>query len=142
MVCLLSISSSSREDGSFGSIKFCSCPVLDVQFQFMRSPSRKSNILNTCFHLKSENGLLCIRALPILCLYSNTSPIRLPVKSLTSIFKASKVSGLLQLRDSKDSSVRLLCPRLETGSSWNIREEVSTECDPGSRGNGDQTRTR
>ena len=45
-----------------------------------------------------------------MCLDSNISPIRLPVKSLTSIFKASKVSGLLQLRDSKDSSVRLSCP--------------------------------
>ena len=43
--------------------------------------------------------------------------------------KAFKVSGLLQLRDSKDTSVRLSCPRLETGSSWNVREAVNTaEC--------------
>ena len=64
-----------------------------------------------------------------LCLYSNISPCRLPITSLTSIFKASKVSGFLQLRDSKDRSVSLSCPRLETGSSWKVREAVNTaEC--------------
>ena len=43
--------------------------------------------------------------------------------------KALKVSGLLQLRDSKDSLVLLSCPCWETGSSWNVREAVNTaEC--------------
>ena len=49
-------------------------------------------------------------------IYSNISPIQLSVQSLSCIFKASKVSGLLQLRDSKDSSVSLSCTRSEIGS--------------------------
>ena len=85
--------------------------------------------LERLFSVKIRKWLGLHQSTTNLCLYSNSSPIRLPVKSLTSIFKASKVSGLLQLRDSKDTSVRLSCPRLETGSSWNVREAVNTaEC--------------
>ena len=61
-----------------------------------------------------------------LCMYSSSSPIRLPITSLTSIYKSSKVSGDLMLRDSKDQSVSKSCPILETGSSWRAREAVNT----------------
>ena len=61
-----------------------------------------------------------------LCLYSSISPCRLPISSLTSIFKASKVSGDLMLRDSRDKYVSASCPILETGTSWRVREAVNT----------------
>lgn len=56
--------------------------------------------LEHLFSVKIRKWLGLHQSTTNLCLYSTTSPIRLPVKSLTSIFKASKVSGLLQMRDS------------------------------------------
>ena len=48
--------------------------------------------------------------------YSSTSPCPLPIKSLTSILKAAKVSGHLLLRDSFDPVVNTSVPHLKTNS--------------------------
>ena len=48
-------------------------------------------------------------------LYSLISPCPLPIKSLTSILKSSKISGHLLLRDSKDPLVSSVSPSLKSG---------------------------
>ena len=58
-----------------------------------------------------------------LCLYSSTSPCPIPVKSLTSIFKSSKISGHLLLRDSRDPLVSSSLPTLKAGS-WDIKKTI------------------
>ena len=58
-----------------------------------------------------------------LCLYSSTSPCPIPVKSLTSIFKSSKISGHLLLRDSRDPLVSSSVPTLKAGS-WDIKKTI------------------
>ena len=84
--------------------------------------------LECLFSVKIIKWLALHQSTTNLCFYSNITPTRLPVKSLTSIFKASTVSGVLQLRDSKDGQ-KTSCPCLETGSSWNAWGAVNTaEC--------------
>ena len=58
-----------------------------------------------------------------ICFYSSSSPCPLPIKSLTSIFKSCKISGLLLLRDSKDPLVSGNKPNLKSGS-WNANGAV------------------
>ena len=60
-----------------------------------------------------------------LCLYAASSPCPLPIKSLTSILKASKISGHLLLRDSKDNLVSSCKPKLKSGS-WKVEDTVSS----------------
>ena len=50
-----------------------------------------------------------------LSLYSFISPCPLPIKSLISILKSSKISGYLLLRDSKDPLVSSVSPSLKSG---------------------------
>ena len=59
-----------------------------------------------------------------LALYSKSSPCPLPFTSLTSLFKTSKVSAHLQLRDSKDPVVSSSVPVLKTGKKWSVSESV------------------
>ena len=59
------------------------------------------------------------------CLYASSSPCPLPVKSLTSILKSSKISGHLLLRDSQDPLVSGNTPDLKSGS-WNVKEAVNS----------------
>ena len=58
-----------------------------------------------------------------ICFYSSSSPCPLPIKSLTSIFKSCKISGLLLLRDSRDPLVSGNKPNLKSGS-WNANGAV------------------
>ena len=58
-----------------------------------------------------------------ICLYSSSSPCPLPIKSLTSILKSSKISGHLLLRDSQDPLVSGSTPVLKSGS-WKVEEAV------------------
>ena len=58
-----------------------------------------------------------------ICLYSSTSPCPLPIKSLTSILKAAKVSGHLLLRDSLDPLVNTSVPHLKVGE-WKVEDVV------------------
>ena len=58
-----------------------------------------------------------------ICLYSSTSPCPLPIKSLTSILKAAKVSGHLLLRDSLDPIVNTSVPHLKVGE-WKVEDVV------------------
>ena len=51
-----------------------------------------------------------------LCFYSADSPCHLPVKSLTSVLKASKISGHLLLKHSHDPLVSSCPPKLKAGS--------------------------
>ena len=63
-----------------------------------------------------------------ICFYSSSSPCPLPIKSLTSIFKSCKISGLLLLRDSKDPLVSGNRPNLKSGSwnaNWAVRSAES-----------------
>ena len=57
------------------------------------------------------------------CLYSSVSPCPLPLKSLSSVLKAAKVSGHLLLRDSTDQKVAEANINLKCGN-WKVGEEV------------------
>ena len=56
-------------------------------------------------------------------LYSSTSPYPLPIKSLTSLLKAAKVSGHLLLIDSLDPLVNMSVPHLKVGE-WKVEDVV------------------
>ena len=58
-----------------------------------------------------------------LCFYSSVSSCPLPIKSLSSVLKASKFSGYLLLRNSKDPLVSSCVPKLQTGS-WKVEDAV------------------
>ena len=60
-----------------------------------------------------------------LSFYSSISPCPLPIKSLTSILKSSKISGYLLLRDSKDPLVSLVSPNLKSGH-WKAASATQT----------------
>ena len=53
--------------------------------------------------------------------YSSASP--LPVRSLTSVLKSSKISGHLLLKHSRDASVSSCVPKLLAGN-WQVEETV------------------
>ena len=59
-----------------------------------------------------------------ICLYSASSPCPLPLKSLSAIWKSSKVSGQLLLRDSKDPFVSKADIPLKAGK-WEPKEAVN-----------------
>ena len=58
-----------------------------------------------------------------LCFYSSASPCPLPIKSLSSALKASKISGHLLLRNSQDLLVSSCVPKLRTGT-WKVEDAV------------------
>ena len=58
-----------------------------------------------------------------LCFYSSVSPCPLPVKSLSSALKASKISGHLLLRNSQDPLVSSCIPKLQAGT-WKVQDAV------------------
>ena len=58
-----------------------------------------------------------------LCFYSSASPCLLPIKSLSSALKASKISGHLLLRNSQDPLVSSCVPKLQTGT-WKVEDAV------------------
>ena len=58
-----------------------------------------------------------------LCFYSSVSLCPLPIKSLSSALKASKISGHLLLRNSKDPLVSSCVPKLQTGT-WKVKDAV------------------
>ena len=64
------------------------------------------------------------RSISSLALYSKSSPCPLPFTSLTSLFKTTKASAHLQLRDSKDPIVASSVPTLDTGKNWSVSECV------------------
>ena len=55
--------------------------------------------------------------------YSSASPCPLPVRSLTSVLKSSKISGHLLLKHSRDASVSSCVPKLQAGN-WQVEEAV------------------
>ena len=58
-----------------------------------------------------------------LCFYSSASLCPLPVKSLSSALKASRISGHLLLRNSQDPLVSSCVPKLRTGT-WKVEDAV------------------
>ena len=58
-----------------------------------------------------------------IALYSKHSPCPLPIKSISSIFKAAKISGHLLLRDSHDPSISSAPPVLKAGH-WSVEKCV------------------
>ena len=58
-----------------------------------------------------------------LCFYSSASPCPLPIKSLSSALKASKISGHLLLRNSQDPLISSSVPKLQTGA-WKVEDTV------------------
>ena len=58
-----------------------------------------------------------------LCFYSSVSLCPLPIKSLSSALKASKISGHLLLRNSKDPLVSSCVPKLQIGT-WKVEDAV------------------
>ena len=59
-----------------------------------------------------------------LALYSKSSPCPLPFTALSSLFKTSKTSAHLQLRDSKDPIVASTLPDIKTGRKWSVADSV------------------
>ena len=59
-----------------------------------------------------------------LALYSKESPCPLPFTSLSSLFKTSKTSSYLQLRDSKDPVISSSVPVVDTGRKWSVADSV------------------
>ena len=55
--------------------------------------------------------------------YSSASPCLLPVRTLTSVLKSSKISGHLLLKHSRDASVSSCVPKLQAGN-WQVEEAV------------------
>ena len=58
-----------------------------------------------------------------LSFYSSASPHPLPVRSLSSVLKSSKISGHLLLKHSQDPSVSSCVPKLQAGH-WQVEEAV------------------
>ena len=58
------------------------------------------------------------------CLYSDIVPCPLPLKSLVSLFKSTKVSSFMQLMHSKDEQVRQCARPHFTGQRWDIQSEL------------------
>ena len=59
-----------------------------------------------------------------LCFYSSASPCPLPIKSLSSALKASKISGhIYKYTNSQDPLVSSCVPKLQTGT-WKIEDAV------------------
>ena len=55
------------------------------------------------------------KSITSLSFYSSASPCPLPVRSLTSVLKSSKISGHLLLKHSRDRSVSSCVPKLQAG---------------------------
>ena len=58
-----------------------------------------------------------------LSFYSSASHCPLPVRSLTSVLKSSKISRHLMLKPSQDASVFSCVPKLQAGN-WQVEESV------------------
>ena len=58
-----------------------------------------------------------------LCFYSSVSPCPLPIKSLSSALKASRINGHLLSRNSRDPLVSSCIPKLLTGT-WKVEDAV------------------
>ena len=58
-----------------------------------------------------------------LCFYSSVLPCPLPLKSLSSALKDSKISGHLLVRNSRDPLVPSCVPKLQTGT-WKVEDAV------------------
>ena len=58
-----------------------------------------------------------------ICLYSSTFPCPLPLKSLTSVLKSTKVNGHLLLRESADKQIFKSASQLKCGL-WDVAEAV------------------
>ena len=58
-----------------------------------------------------------------ICLHFSTSPCPLPLKSLTSILKSTKVSGHLLLKESADKKISESASKLKCGF-WDVTEAV------------------
>ena len=56
-----------------------------------------------------------------LSFYSSASPCPVPVRSLTSVLKSSKISRGLMLKPSQDASVFSCVPKLQAGN-WQVEE--------------------
>ena len=63
------------------------------------------------------------KSITSLSFYSSASPCPLPVRSLTSVLKSSKISGHLLLRHSQDLSVSSCVPKLQAGQ-WQVEKAV------------------
>ena len=57
-------------------------------------------------------------------LYCYETPCPLPIHGIVTEFKKCKVGGLLQLRQSKDQSVRANVPQLYSGKNWKVADEI------------------
>ena len=74
-----------------------------------------SVFIHKCLHLHDSASTVCF--------YSSVSPCPLPIKSLSSALKASKISGHLLLRNSKYPLVSSCVPKLQTGT-WKVEDTV------------------
>ena len=70
-----------------------------------------------------QHLLIPRKSITSLSFYSSASPCPLPVRSLTSVLKSSKISGHLLLKHSQDPSVSCCIPKLQAGN-WQVEEAV------------------
>ena len=70
-----------------------------------------------------QKWLKFYKSITSLSFYSSASPCPLPVRSLTSILKSSKISGHLLLKHSQDPPVSSCVPNLQA-VHWQVEEAV------------------
>ena len=70
---------------------------------------------------------LCVPlSLTDVALYSNSTKLRLPLKSIVEEFKAGKTSLVTMFEESKDPVVRNIQPDVKCGTKWRPSEEVAS----------------
>ena len=70
-----------------------------------------------------RNWLKLYKSITNLLFYSSASPCLLPIRSLTSVLKSSKIIGHILLKYSQDSPVSNSVPKLQAGH-WQIEKAV------------------
>ena len=90
-------------------------PIYEVPISLVFKLEQKFIFIRKWLHLHHSTSSLCF--------YSSASPCPLPIKSLSSALKASKISGHLLLRNSQDPLISSCGPKLRTGA-WKVEDTV------------------
>ena len=106
-----------------GSCRICLFLVSNGLFLFMFVPISLVCKLEQKASVHIRKWLKLHKSIISFSFYSSASPCPLPVRSLTSVLKSSKISGHLLLKHSQDASVSSCVPKLEAGN-WQVEEAV------------------
>ena len=93
--------------------------IYEISITIIESLERKQNV-----YLRKWLGVA--KCLTDVALYSKSVPCPLPLKSLVSVFKTTKVGSFLQLLYSKDDQVSNTSLCHKTGPKWDIRTALKS----------------